>query len=233
MPCLGFGGSTFRHSRRLRCHQLLRGTPFNQRLTSSPPFAQGSDPRAPTPTLTSPPFRSKMALPVVQRFKHYWSGRAGSSLLHWSIQSHHRIRTQQFRRSRSVSGQTATACSLPQRQLTPLAQATIIANLPTARFQLRSALPPSSVKWGLLITESSAMMNYTVARLPSLARQSWPRVRSQLHLRQIHDEPAGTMASPHQRLERSYQDGQQPRRLWPTDRMSVTIQRHLCLRFAL
>jgi hypothetical protein len=155
----GYGATSF-----------FEGNAFNQRLTSSPPFAQGSDLRAPTPTQTTPgsPFR------IEDGFTPQFSATSNYSVWPQNQQPayiHQFSLTTEYALSNSLSltvgylGQTGhrLAAYRNANQLT-LAQATIIANLPDGAPIPAAAVAPYAAlvgqNGGLLITESSAMMNY-------------------------------------------------------------------------
>ena len=143
---------------------------FNQRLTSRPPFAQGSNLRAPTPTLTSPgaPFQIQMALlrssarPATTRSGRRTNG-PPTFINTVSPPNMHSAILCRSRSGISARQATASATYRNANQLT-LEQATIIANLPSGAPIPAAAVAPYAAlvgqNGGLLITESSAMMNY-------------------------------------------------------------------------
>ena len=167
----GYGASSF-----------FEGDAFNQRLTSSPPFALGSSLTAIVPTATTPgaPFS------VQDGFTPEFSATSGYSVWpqnmqpafinQFSLTTEYAI-SNQLSLSVGYLGETGQhlADYRNANQLT-LQQATIIANLPDG-----APIPPSAVApyanlvgqyGGLLITESSAMMNYNGGQA-TLRQRAW------------------------------------------------------------
>ena len=155
----GYGATSF-----------FEGDAFNQRLTSSPPFALGSDLKAMTPTTTNPgaPFK------VEDGFTPQFSATSSYSVWPQNQQPayiHEYSLTTEYALSNTLSlsvgylGETGQhlADYRNANQLT-LAQATIISNLPSGAPIPASAVAPYSnlvgQNGGLLLTESDAGMNY-------------------------------------------------------------------------
>src|SRR5450631_4140474 len=155
----GYGASSF-----------FEGDAFNQRLTSSPPFALGSSLTAIVPTTNT----SGAPFSVQDGFTPDFSATSGYSVWpqnmqpafinQFSLTTEYAI-TNQMSLTVGYLGETGQhlADYRNANQLT-LQQATIIANLPDG-----APIPPAAVApyanlvgqyGGLLITESSAMMNY-------------------------------------------------------------------------
>lgn len=155
----GYGATSF-----------FEGDAFNQRLTSSPPFALGSDLKAITPTTTTPgaPFR------LQDGFTPQFNATSGYSVWPQNIQPafiNEFSLTTEYAVTNLMSltvgylGETGQhlADYRNANQLT-LAQATTIANLASGAPIPASAVTPYAALVGqygnLLVTESGAMMNY-------------------------------------------------------------------------
>ncbi len=155
----GYGATSF-----------FEGDAFNQRLTSSPPFALGSDLKAMTPTTTNPgaPFK------VEDGFTPQFSATSSYSVWPQNQQPayiHEYSLTTEYALSNTLSlsvgylGETGQhlADYRNANQLT-LEQATIISNLPSGASIPASAVAPYTnlvgQNGGLLLTESDAGMNY-------------------------------------------------------------------------
>ena len=167
----GYGATSF-----------FEGDAFNQRLTSSPPFALGSDLNALVPTTTNPgtPFR------IEDGFTPQFSATSSYSVWPQNIKPayvHQFNLTTEYALTNDLSltvgylGETGQhlADYRNANQLT-LAQATTIASLPTG-----APIPPSAVatyanlvgqNGGLLVTESSAGMNYNGGQA-TLRQRAW------------------------------------------------------------
>src|SRR6185437_8351954 len=155
----GYGATSF-----------FEGDAFNQRLTSSPPFALGSDLKAPTPTTTTTgtPFRIEDGFTpqfnATSQYSVWPQNQQPAYIQQYSLTTEYEL-TNKISLSVGYLGETGQhlADYRNANQLT-LTQATIIANLPDG-----APIPPSAVapytalvgqNGGLLVTESGAMMNY-------------------------------------------------------------------------
>lgn len=160
----GYGGTSF-----------FEGDAFNQRLTSSPPFALGSDLNALTPSTTSSgtPFRIEDGFkPQFDATSSYsvWPQHIQPAYIHeYSLTTEYAI-TNKTTISVGYLGETGhhLADYRNANQLT-LAQATLVANTPSGDPLPAAAVAPYSnlvgQNGGLLVTESAAMMNYNSAQL--------------------------------------------------------------------
>lgn len=155
----GYGATSF-----------FEGDAFNQRLTSSPPFAQGSDLKALTPAGNSAgtPFKVEDGFtPEFDATSSYsvWPQNQQPAYVHeYSLTTEYAL-SNTLSLSAGYLGETGQhlADYRNANQLT-LAQATIIANLPDGAPIPASAVAPFTnlvgQNGGLLVTESSAGMNY-------------------------------------------------------------------------
>jgi len=155
----GYGATSF-----------FEGDAFNQRLTSSPPFALGSNLNAIAPTTTTPgsPFRIEDGFtPQFDATSGYsvWPQNQQPAYIHqYSLTTEYEL-TNKLSLSVGYLGETGhhLADYRNANQLT-LAQATTIANLPDGAPIPASAVAPYASLVGqygsLLVTESGAMMNY-------------------------------------------------------------------------
>lgn len=160
----GYGASSF-----------FEGDAFNQRLTSSPPFALGSDLHATVPTNTTAgsPFRIEDGFtPQFDATSQYsvWPQNMQPAYIHQFNLTTEYALTNTLSLSLSYLGETGQhlADYRNANQLT-LAQAAIIANLPDGASIPPAATAPYAALVGqngnLLVTESNAMMNYNGGQL--------------------------------------------------------------------
>jgi len=159
----GYGATSF-----------FEGDAFNQRLTSSPPFALGSDlvAQVPTATSTGTPFRIEDGFtPQFSATSSYsvWPQNIKPAFIHqYSLTTEYAL-TSYTSLTLGYLGETGQhlADYRNANQLT-LAQATIINNLPSGATVPAAAVAPYSnlvgQNGGLLVTESSAGMNYNGAQ---------------------------------------------------------------------
>lgn len=160
----GYGATSF-----------FEGDAFNQRLTSSPPFALGSDLKAPTPTNTTSgtPFRIEDGFTpqfsATSQYSVWPQNQQPAYIQQYSLTTEYEL-TNKMSLSVGYLGETGQhlADYRNANQLT-LAQATIIANLPDGAPIPPSAVAPYTALVGqngnLLVTESGAMMNYNGAQV--------------------------------------------------------------------
>ena len=155
----GYGATSF-----------FEGDAFNQRLTSSPPFALGSDLHATTPTTTTSgtPFRIEDGFTpqfnATSQYSVWPQNQQPAFIQQYSLTTEYEL-TNKMSLSVGYLGETGQhlADYRNANQLT-LAQAAIVVNLPDG-----APIPPAAVapytalvgqNGGLLVTESGAMMNY-------------------------------------------------------------------------
>jgi Carboxypeptidase regulatory-like domain len=167
----GYGGTSF-----------FEGYSFNQRLTTSPPFASGADVKGNTPSATSPGTPRRVEDGFTQSINassgySVWPQDTKAAYIHqFNLTTEYEL-TNQLSLSVGYLGETGQhlADYRNGNQLT-LAQATVVSQSPDPDNPLPGGVAPYSnlvgQGGGLLITESNAAMNYNGAQVTLRQRAS-------------------------------------------------------------